>query len=95
MSFDGVLLASCVMVAKEAYESFVEDIIVAAKSVANAEWEGTYSKETGGVEEKLSLPLETIHFASTHGAPVGASSSSTIGGCRMSLFLCMYITCHD
>ena len=45
MPFDGVLLASRVMVAKEAHTSAsVKDLIVAAPGVDDRDWEGTYTK---------------------------------------------------
>ena len=41
--FDGFLFASCVMVAKEAHTSpAVKDLIVAAASADDSQWEGTY-----------------------------------------------------
>ncbi|RDX57079.1 fatty acid synthase [Lentinus brumalis] len=50
MPFDGFLFASRVMVAKEAHtSSSVKDLIVAAPGVDDAQWEGTYAKETGGI----------------------------------------------
>ena len=50
MSFDGVLFASRVMVAKEAHtSSSIKDLIVTASGVDDANWEGTYTKPTGGI----------------------------------------------
>jgi Domain of unknown function (DUF1729) len=51
MSFDRFLFASRVMVAKEAHtSSSVKDLIVAAPGVDDANWEGIYSKPTGGIQ---------------------------------------------
>jgi enoyl reductase-like protein len=50
MPFDGFLLGSRVMIAKEAYTSpSVKDLIVAAAGVDDSQWEGTYVKDTGGI----------------------------------------------
>ena len=50
MPFDGVLFASRIIVAKEAHtSSSVKDLIVAASGVDDANWEGTYTKPTGGI----------------------------------------------
>ncbi|KAJ2970991.1 hypothetical protein NUW54_g12606 [Trametes sanguinea] len=50
MPFDGFLFASRVMVAKETHtSSSVKDLIVAASGVDDSQWEGTYTKETGGI----------------------------------------------
>ena len=50
MPFDGFLFASRVMVAKETHtSSSVKDLIVAAPGVDDTNWEGTYSKPTGGI----------------------------------------------
>ncbi|GBE87869.1 fatty acid synthase [Sparassis crispa] len=62
MPFDGFLFASRVMVAKEAHtSSSVKDLIVAAKGVDDAQWEGTYAKETGGILTVRSELGEPIH----------------------------------
>ncbi|KAI0685962.1 fatty acid synthase [Cytidiella melzeri] len=66
MPFDGFLFASRVMVAKEAHtSSSVKDLIVAAKGVSDAQWEGTYSKETGGILTVRSELGEPIHKIAT------------------------------
>jgi enoyl reductase-like protein len=44
MPFDGFLLVSHVMVAKEAHTSvLVKDLLIATVGVGNAQWEGKYS----------------------------------------------------
>ncbi|KAF7792929.1 hypothetical protein EIP86_004032 [Pleurotus ostreatoroseus] len=64
MPFDGFLFASRVMAAKEAHtSSSVKDLIVVAKGVDDAQWEGTYTKETGGiltVRFELGEPIHKI-----------------------------------
>ncbi|GJE90516.1 fatty acid synthase [Phanerochaete sordida] len=66
MPYDGFLFASRVMVAKEAHtSSSVKDLIVAAKGVDDAQGEGTYSKETGGILTIHSELGEPIHKIAT------------------------------
>ncbi|TFK49453.1 hypothetical protein OE88DRAFT_1737066 [Heliocybe sulcata] len=62
MPYDGFLFASRVMVAEEAHtSSSVKDLIVAASGVDDAQWEGTYTKETGGILTVRSELVEPIH----------------------------------
>jgi fatty acid synthase subunit alpha len=62
MPFDGFLFASRVMVAKEAHTSpSVKDLIVAAAGVDDSQWEGTYTKDTGGIITVRSELGEPIH----------------------------------
>jgi len=62
MPFDGFLFASRVMVAKEAHtSSSVKDLIVAASGVEDGQWEGTYTKPTGGILTVRSELGEPIH----------------------------------
>ncbi len=62
MPFDGFLFASRVMVAKEAHtSSSVKDLIIAAAGVNDEEWEGSYTKPTGGVLTVRSELGEPIH----------------------------------
>ncbi|KAJ2052477.1 fatty acid synthase alpha subunit Lsd1, partial [Coemansia sp. S16] len=50
MPFDGILLASRVMVAKEAGTSLAaKELIVAASGLSDAEWHNTYDAPSGGV----------------------------------------------
>ncbi|CAK5268309.1 unnamed protein product [Mycena citricolor] len=66
MPFDGFLFASRVMVAKEAHTSpSVKDLIVAASGVDDAQWEGTYTKPTGGILTVKSELGEPIHKVAT------------------------------
>jgi enoyl reductase-like protein len=66
MPFDGVLFASWVMIAKEAHTSdSVKQLIVEAKGVEDAKWEGTYKGETGGILTVQSELGEPIHKIAT------------------------------
>ncbi|KAL0953237.1 hypothetical protein HGRIS_004490 [Hohenbuehelia grisea] len=68
MPFDGFLFASRVMVAKEAHtSSSVKDLIVAAAGVDDAQWEGTYTRPTGGILTVRSELGEPIHKVATRG----------------------------
>lgn len=68
MPFDGALLASRVMVAKEAHTSpAIKQLIVDAPGVDDAKWEGTYEKETGGILTVVSELGEPIHKIATRG----------------------------
>lgn len=68
MPFDGFLFASRMMVAKEAATSAsVKQLIVDAKGVSDAQWEGTYDKETGGIITVTSELGEPIHKIATRG----------------------------
>ncbi|KAF5337958.1 hypothetical protein D9757_014845 [Collybiopsis confluens] len=62
MPYDGFLFGSRVMVAKEAHtSSSVKDLLVASPGVDDGQWEGTYSKATGGVLTVRSELGEPIH----------------------------------
>ncbi|KAF9267936.1 fatty acid synthase [Marasmius fiardii PR-910] len=68
MPFDGFLFASRVMVAKEAHTSpSVKDLIVACSGVEDGDWEGTYTKPTGGILTVRSELGEPIHKVATRG----------------------------
>ncbi|THV07258.1 fatty acid synthase [Dendrothele bispora CBS 962.96] len=68
MPLDGFLFASRVMVAKEAHtSSSVKDLIVACPGVDDGEWEGTYTKPTGGILTVRSELGEPIHKVATRG----------------------------
>lgn len=73
MPFDGALLASRVMVAKEAHTSpAVKQLIVDAPGVEDAQWEGTYDRETGGILTVVSELGEPIHKIATRGVKLWA-----------------------
>ncbi|CAE6423597.1 unnamed protein product [Rhizoctonia solani] len=79
MPFDGVLFASRVMVAKEAHTSkSVKDLIVAASGVDDSKWEGTYSKETGGILTVQSELGEPIHKVATRGVKLWKEFDDTV-----------------
>ncbi|KAK7690523.1 hypothetical protein QCA50_005621 [Cerrena zonata] len=79
MPFDGFLFASRVMVAKEAHtSSFVKDLIVAASGVGDAQWEGTYAKETGGILTVRSELGEPIHKIATRGVKLWKEFDNTV-----------------
>ena len=79
MPFDGLLLASRVMVAKEAHtSSSVKDLIVAASGVPDGEWEGTYAKETGGILTVRSELGEPIHKIATRGVKLWKEFDNTV-----------------
>ncbi|KAI2788158.1 hypothetical protein POX_e06170 [Penicillium oxalicum] len=66
MPFDGILLGSRVMVARETRTSdAAKELIVATPGVADGDWEGTYSQPTGGVLTVISEMGEPIHMIAT------------------------------
>lgn len=68
MPFDAILLGSRMMVAKEAHTSFqAKQAIVEAKGVPDADWAGSYDRETGGVITVLSEMGQPIHKIATRG----------------------------
>ncbi|KAG8968299.1 3-oxoacyl-[acyl-carrier-protein] synthase [Tulasnella sp. 419] len=79
MPFDGVLYASRVMVAKEAHTSLsVKKLIVAASGVDDDKWEGTYSKETGGILTVRSELGEPIHKVATRAVKLWKEFDDTV-----------------
>ncbi|KAF8656258.1 hypothetical protein AX16_002694 [Volvariella volvacea WC 439] len=79
MPFDGFLLASRVMVAKEAHtSSSVKDLIVAAPGVDDNAWEGTYTKPTGGILTVRSELGEPIHKVATRGVKLWKEFDDTV-----------------
>ncbi|KAI0749711.1 fatty acid synthase [Daedaleopsis nitida] len=79
MPFDGFLFASRVMVAKEAHtSSSVKDLIVAASGVDDAQWEGTYAKETGGILTVRSELGEPIHKIATRAVKLWKEFDDTV-----------------
>ncbi len=68
MPFDAILLGSRMMVAKEAHTSIqAKQAIVDAEGVADADWAGSYDRETGGVITVLSEMGQPIHKVATRG----------------------------
>ena len=79
MPFDGFLFASRVMVAKEAHtSSSVKDLIVAASGVPDAQWEGTYTRETGGILTVRSELGEPIHKIATRAVKLWKEYDDTV-----------------
>ena len=79
MPFDGFLFASRVMVAKEAHtSSSVKDLIVGAAGVGDEQWEGTYTKPTGGVLTVQSELGEPIHKVATRGVKLWKEFDETV-----------------
>ncbi|KAJ2358459.1 fatty acid synthase alpha subunit Lsd1 [Coemansia sp. RSA 2618] len=68
MPFDGILLGSRVMVAKEGGASdAVKEAIVAAPGIDDSEWEKTYQGPAGGIVTVLSEMGEPIHKIANRG----------------------------
>ncbi|KAF8896473.1 fatty acid synthetase alpha subunit [Infundibulicybe gibba] len=79
MPFDGFLFASRVMVAREAHtSSSVKDLIVAAPGVDDKDWEGTYTKPTGGILTVRSELGEPIHKVATRGVKLWKEFDDTV-----------------
>ncbi|PYI00383.1 beta subunit of fatty acid synthase [Aspergillus sclerotiicarbonarius CBS 121057] len=79
MPFDGVLLASRLMVAREAHtSSAVKDIIVSTPGVPDWEWEKTYDGPAGGVITVQSEMGEPIHKIATRGVRLWADMDRTV-----------------
>jgi fatty acid synthase subunit alpha, fungi type len=79
MPFDGFLFASRMMVAKEAHTSpSVKDLIVAASGVDDSQWEGTYTKPTGGILTVRSELGEPIHKVATRGVKLWKEFDDTV-----------------
>ncbi|PWY77010.1 fatty acid synthase beta subunit [Aspergillus heteromorphus CBS 117.55] len=73
MPFDGVLLGSRLMVAREAHTSHaVKEIISNTPGVKDSEWEKTYSGPAGGVITVQSEMGEPIHKIATRGVRLWA-----------------------
>ncbi|KAJ3387995.1 3-oxoacyl-[acyl-carrier-protein] synthase [Lobulomyces angularis] len=80
MPFDGVLLGSRVMVAKEALTSpAVKDLIVATPGIADeTQWEKTYKGEIGGIITVNSELGEPIHKIANRGMMLWREIDDTI-----------------
>ncbi|KAF2472680.1 beta subunit of fatty acid synthase [Lindgomyces ingoldianus] len=79
MPFDGVLLGSRVMVAKETQTSpAVKHAIVAAQGVDDSEWTRTYDGPAGGVITVVSEMGEPIHKLATDGVLLWAELDKTV-----------------
>ena len=79
MPFDGVLLGSRMMVAKEAHTSLpVKELIVETPGVADAEWHETYSGAAGGVITVKSEMGEPIHKVANRATMLWSDLDKTI-----------------
>src|ERR1700712_397701 len=79
MPFDGILIGSRMMIARESHTSLsVKELIVNTKGVSNSQWEGTYSQPTGGVITVLSEMGQPIHKLATRGVCLWAELDRTI-----------------
>ncbi|KAL3462080.1 acyl transferase domain-containing protein [Aspergillus heterothallicus] len=79
MPFDGVLLGSRMMVAKDAHTSpAVKRIISAIPGTRDSEWENTYTGPTGGVISVTSEMGEPIHKIATRGVRLWAKYDKDI-----------------
>ncbi|KAL5049031.1 hypothetical protein BDW71DRAFT_217703 [Aspergillus fruticulosus] len=79
MPFDGILLGSRMMVAKEAHTSpAVRRIITATPGVSDSEWERTFSGPAGGVITVTSEMGEPIHKIATRGVSLWADMDKTV-----------------
>ncbi|KAI0318373.1 hypothetical protein OF83DRAFT_1291694 [Amylostereum chailletii] len=75
----GFLFASRVMIAKEAHtSSSVKDLIVKAAGVEDAQWEGTCSKETGGILTVCSEFREPIYKVATRALKLWKEFDDTV-----------------
>ncbi|GLB23278.1 putative PKS/NRPS-like protein biosynthetic cluster [Aspergillus tubingensis] len=79
MPFDGVLLGSRLMVAREAHTSSpVKDIIFRTSGVPDCDWEKTYSGPAGGIITVQSELGEPIHKIATKGVSLWADMDQTV-----------------
>ncbi|KAJ2273533.1 fatty acid synthase alpha subunit Lsd1, partial [Coemansia sp. RSA 371] len=79
MPFDGILLGSRMMVAKEGGASdVVKEAIVAAPGIDDSEWEKTYEGPAGGIVTVLSEMGEPIHKIATRGVMLWKELDDTV-----------------
>lgn len=79
MPFDGFLMGSRVMTAKEAFTSpAAKQAIVDAPGVPDSQWENTYKKATGGIITVNSEMGEPIHKLATRGVLLWHELDNTI-----------------
>ncbi|KAL2864364.1 acyl transferase domain-containing protein [Aspergillus lucknowensis] len=79
MPFDGVLLGSRMMVAREAHTSpAVKRIICATQGVPDSRWEKTYTGPAGGVITVTSEMGEPIHKIATRGVRLWADMDRNV-----------------
>ncbi|KAJ2451175.1 fatty acid synthase alpha subunit Lsd1, partial [Coemansia sp. RSA 2424] len=79
MPFDGILLGSRVMVAKEAGTSLAaKELVVAAPGLSDSEWQSTYNGPSGGVMTVTSEYGELNHLLATRAMLFVADLRSSI-----------------
>lgn len=79
MPFDGILLGSRVMVAREARTSDeAKRLIVDIPGVSDHEWEGTYCHPTGGIATVISEMGEPIHMVNTRAVQLWSEMDATV-----------------
>nr|AGN71614.1 fatty acid synthase beta subunit [Monascus pilosus] len=79
MPFDGILLGSRIMVAKEAHTSpAAKRLITEAPGVSDSDWEKTYQEATGGIITVVSEMGQPIHKIATRGVLFWAEMDKTI-----------------
>jgi fatty acid synthase subunit beta len=79
MPFDGILLGSRVMTAKEAHTSRAAKFAIAdTPGVPDAQWERTYTRGAGGILTVTSEMGEPIHKLATRGVRLWAELDRTI-----------------
>ncbi|KAK1144935.1 putative PKS/NRPS-like protein biosynthetic cluster [Aspergillus melleus] len=79
MPFDGILLGSRMMVAREAHTSpAVKDMICQTPGTTDRAWEGTYKGSTGGVITVQSEMGEPIHKIANRGVLLWAQMDKTV-----------------
>ncbi|RDK41573.1 beta subunit of fatty acid synthase [Aspergillus phoenicis ATCC 13157] len=79
MPFDGILLGSRVMTAKEAHTSIeAKQLIVDIPGIDDAVWDQTYTRPTGGIITVRSEMGEPIHKIATRGVLFWAEMDRTV-----------------
>ncbi|RAL11875.1 sterigmatocystin biosynthesis fatty acid synthase subunit beta [Aspergillus homomorphus CBS 101889] len=79
MPFDGVLLGSRLMVAREAHTSpAVKRVITNTPGVPDDQWTNTYSRPAGGILTVRSEMGEPIHKVATRGVQLWADMDQTV-----------------
>jgi len=79
MPFDGILLGSRVLVAKEAKTSLAaKKAIVNTPGVDDSRWEETYKSDAGGIRTVISEMGEPIHKLATRGVNLWSELDNTV-----------------
>ncbi|KAG2421340.1 hypothetical protein HFD88_005314 [Aspergillus terreus] len=79
MPFDGVLLGSRMMVARESHTSpAIKELIIKTEGLQDSEWENTYTGASGGIITVRSEMGEPIHKLATKGVRFWAEMDKTV-----------------